>query len=213
MAERSSSTKSASCRSKCRRSCSACCRTEIDRIGGKGPMQIDVRVIAATNRDLGRLIQENLFREDLFRLNEMKSNQHSAAARQSLRHSAAGLEVRAGVQQEDGEVDRLDPPAGNGAAQASSVARQRPRVAQPDRAGHDRERRAFADDRSCPRRRPWPASIPVTLEAVERKHIREVLESVHWRISGENGAAEILGLRPTTLHSRMKKLEISRQTG
>jgi transcriptional regulator with GAF, ATPase, and Fis domain len=46
---------------------------------------------------------------------------------------------------------------------------------------------------------------------VERKHIREVLESVHWRISGEKGAAEILGLRPTTLHSRMKKLGISRQ--
>jgi len=46
---------------------------------------------------------------------------------------------------------------------------------------------------------------------VERKHIREVLESVHWRISGENGATEILGLRPTTLHSRMKKLGISRQ--
>jgi len=53
-------------------------------------------------------------------------------------------------------------------------------------------------------------SIPVTLEEVERKHIRDVLERVHWRISGKQGAAEILGLRPTTLHSRMKKLGISR---
>jgi len=58
---------------------------------------------------------------------------------------------------------------------------------------------------------PGPAAFPVTLEEVERKHIRDVLEGVHWRISGENGAAEILGLRPTTLHSRMKKLGISRQ--
>jgi len=55
-----------------------------------------------------------------------------------------------------------------------------------------------------------PTQIPVTLEEVERKHIRDVLESVHWRVSGKRGAAEILGLRPTTLHSRMKKLGISR---
>jgi transcriptional regulator with GAF, ATPase, and Fis domain len=59
---------------------------------------------------------------------------------------------------------------------------------------------------------PGPTPAPVTLEEVERKHIRGVLESVHWRISGEHGAAEILGIRPTTLHSRMKKLGISRQT-
>jgi len=37
-----------------------------------------------------------------------------------------------------------------------------------------------------------------------------VLERVHWRISGKGGAAGILGLRPTTLHSRMKKLGVSR---
>jgi transcriptional regulator with GAF, ATPase, and Fis domain len=57
---------------------------------------------------------------------------------------------------------------------------------------------------------PGPSPNPVTLEEVERKHIREVLERVHWRISGKGGAAEILGLRPTTLHSRMNKLGISR---
>jgi transcriptional regulator with GAF, ATPase, and Fis domain len=57
---------------------------------------------------------------------------------------------------------------------------------------------------------PGPTSIPVTLEEVERKHIRDVLDRVHWRIRGKGGAAEILGLRPTTLHSRMKKLGISR---
>jgi transcriptional regulator with GAF, ATPase, and Fis domain len=55
-----------------------------------------------------------------------------------------------------------------------------------------------------------PSPVPLTLEEVERKHIRDVLERVHWRISGKQGAAEILGLRPTTLHSRMKKLGIPR---
>ena len=55
---------------------------------------------------------------------------------------------------------------------------------------------------------PFPA--PITLQEVERRHICDVLERVHWRISGKQGAAEILGLRPTTLHSRMKKLGIPR---
>jgi formate hydrogenlyase transcriptional activator len=55
-----------------------------------------------------------------------------------------------------------------------------------------------------------PSPVPETLEEVERKHIRDVLERVHWRISGKQGAAGILGLRPTTLHSRMKKLGIPR---
>jgi DNA-binding NtrC family response regulator len=57
---------------------------------------------------------------------------------------------------------------------------------------------------------PGPTSVSATLEDVEREYIRDVLERVHWRIRGHQGAAEILGLPPTTLHSRMKKLGISR---
>ncbi len=47
-----------------------------------------------------------------------------------------------------------------------------------------------------------------SLEEVERKHISEVLESVNWKIHGANGAAEILKMNPSTLRSRMKKLNI-----
>ena len=50
-----------------------------------------------------------------------------------------------------------------------------------------------------------------TLEEVERRHIHEVLESTGWRIRGKNGAAELLGLKPTTLDSRIKKLGIQRR--
>jgi formate hydrogenlyase transcriptional activator len=50
----------------------------------------------------------------------------------------------------------------------------------------------------------------LTLKEVERKQICDVLERVHRRIRGKQGAAEILGVIPTTLHSRMKKLGISR---
>ncbi|MHC5056814.1 MAG: helix-turn-helix domain-containing protein [Planctomycetota bacterium] len=48
---------------------------------------------------------------------------------------------------------------------------------------------------------------------VEREHILRVLEETRWRIRGERGAAAMLGLKPTTLHSRMKKLGISRREG
>jgi transcriptional regulator with GAF, ATPase, and Fis domain len=47
---------------------------------------------------------------------------------------------------------------------------------------------------------------------VERQHILRVLEQTGWRVAGKNGAAKILGLNPTTLEARMKKLGINRPT-
>jgi len=51
----------------------------------------------------------------------------------------------------------------------------------------------------------------VTLEEAERSHILRVLEETGWRVSGKAGAAERLGLKPTTLESRMKRLAITRK--
>ncbi len=55
--------------------------------------------------------------------------------------------------------------------------------------------------------RPEPPPL-ATLEEVERAHILKVLEATAWRISGKEGAAELLGLPSTTLRSRLKKLGI-----
>ena len=49
-----------------------------------------------------------------------------------------------------------------------------------------------------------------TLQDIERNHIKKILESTSWRVSGKNGAAEKLGLKPTTLEARMRKLGIVR---
>ena len=49
-----------------------------------------------------------------------------------------------------------------------------------------------------------------TLHEVEREHILMILNGTGWRVRGKNGAAEILGLKPSTLESRMKKLNLSR---
>jgi formate hydrogenlyase transcriptional activator len=55
-----------------------------------------------------------------------------------------------------------------------------------------------------------PGLVKIRLEDVEREHIRAVLERVRWRIRGLGGAAEQLGLRPTTLETRMAKLGLVR---
>ena len=61
-----------------------------------------------------------------------------------------------------------------------------------------------------PRESQQANRVNMTMEAVEREHITRVLGSVGWRIRGRHGAAEILGLNPGTLYSRMKKLGICR---
>ncbi len=63
---------------------------------------------------------------------------------------------------------------------------------------------------------PTPAAIddsPLSsLEAIERRHIRAVLRQTQWVIDGPRGAAQILGLHPNTLRSRLKKLGITRDS-
>ena len=57
---------------------------------------------------------------------------------------------------------------------------------------------------------PLGAQNILKLKDVERSHIMEVLKKTSWRVSGEKGAAKLLGIKPTTLASRMKKLGIAR---
>ena len=61
-----------------------------------------------------------------------------------------------------------------------------------------------------PNRQSEVASSPGTLEEVDRRHILSVLNRTGWRVTGQNGAAEILGLKRTTLQAKMNKLGIKR---
>jgi transcriptional regulator with GAF, ATPase, and Fis domain len=58
-----------------------------------------------------------------------------------------------------------------------------------------------------------PVPPPLTLDAVERRHIEEVLKRTKGQIAGEGGAAEVLGLHPNTLRGRMAKLGVTRPSG
>jgi transcriptional regulator with GAF, ATPase, and Fis domain len=68
-------------------------------------------------------------------------------------------------------------------------------------------------DVRVPRMAPADMPTSLSLEDAERRHILGVLEKSGWRLTGQGAAAEILGLKRTTLQSKMKKLGIRRPTG
>ena len=182
----------------------------IERLGSPKPVKVDVRVIAATNRDLARAVAEGRFREDLFyRLNVFPIT----APPLRERREDIPLLVWAFVE----EFSKAMGKPIQSVAKASLRALQ-----QYHWPGNVRELRNAIERAmilaSGPTLRidlPGVVSVPVsqglaTLAEVEREHIQRVLESTHWRVRGAGGAAEILGLPPTTLESRMAKLGLRR---
>jgi formate hydrogenlyase transcriptional activator len=180
-----------------------------ERLGSNCTLKADVRVIAATNRDLSAMIREGKFREDLFhRLNVFPIEVPALR----IRGEDIPLLVWKFVQEFNTKMGRsID-------AISKPAMERLKRYAWP---GNVRELRnvieramIVSEGRSLrielPEADQRTVVAPATLEAVERKHILGVLESTRWRISGKGGAAEILGLQSTTLHSRLKKLGLSR---
>lgn len=182
---------------------------KFERLGSHRTLKTDVRVIAATNRDLGAMIKDGAFREDLFhRLNVFPIQIPPLRERVS----DIPLLVWEIVQEFNAKMGRS----------IESIPKPTmERLKQYSWPGNIREMRnvieramIVSDGRILTLELPnIGKSMPSTsssLQDVERDHILDVLEKTGWRISGKQGAAEILKLVPTTLHSRMKKLGISR---
>jgi len=180
-----------------------------ERLGSNHTLTANVRVIAATNRDLGAMVRDGRFREDLFhRLNVFPIEVPPLRARVSDIPFLVWRFVQEFNKKMGKSIDAIP-------KQTMERLKQYPWPGNVRELRNQVERGMIVSDGHTltidhPGGAPGPASIPVTLEEVERRHIRDVLERVQWRISGKGGAAEILGLLPTTLHSRMKKLGISR---
>jgi transcriptional regulator with GAF, ATPase, and Fis domain len=180
-----------------------------ERLGSNRTITVNVRIISATHHDLSAMVRDGGFREDLFhRLNVYPIEVPSLRSRVS----DIPLLVWRFVQEFNKKM---------GKSVDSISGQTMERLKQYPWPGNVRELRNLieramigCDGHSLtidlPAGATGMASVPVTLEEAERKHIRSVLERVHWRIRGKKGAAEILGLPPTTLHSRMKKLGITR---
>jgi transcriptional regulator with GAF, ATPase, and Fis domain len=181
----------------------------LERLGSPQPVPVDVRIVAATHRDLEKRIAEEAFREDLFyRLNVFPIRVPALRDRAEDIPVLVWRFVLEFARVFDKRIDTI--------ARESMAAIQR--YPWP---GNIRELRNIVERAMIVATGPrltiaLPASAPVTpavrvrLDEVEREHIRSVLERVRWRVRGAGGAAEQLGLRPTTLETRMAKLGLSR---
>jgi chemotaxis protein methyltransferase CheR len=186
---------------------------EFERLGSSRSQRVNVRVIAATNRSLKDEVAAGRFREDLFyRLDVFRITVPPLRDRREdvpllVRHFLRQMGERAG------RTAREVPPA---------VMRALVQYAWP---GNVRElrnvlERAVIQSPDGVLRLPEPLeasphragavgaadAAATTLEDVERRHILATLDRTRGRVSGAGGAAELLGLNPNTLRSRMKKL-------
>jgi transcriptional regulator with GAF, ATPase, and Fis domain len=182
---------------------------EFERVGGSQTIKTDVRVIAATNRNLERAVAEGRFRRDLYyRLSVFPIIIPPLRERlDDIPHFVSWF------------ADKYGKPSGKKFKKISKkIIQALKRYAWP---GNIRElenlveRAVITSPEShlqidIPASTESPADPSMTLADVERKHILKVLKHTHWKIEGQNGAAKRLGLNPSTLRFRMKKLDIER---
>jgi transcriptional regulator with GAF, ATPase, and Fis domain len=186
---------------------------QVERLGSPKPVTVDVRVIAATNRDLEIAVREGTFRQDLFyRLNVFPIRVPPLRERREDIPVLVWAFVDEFAKLFNKNIQSIE--------KESLEALQH--YAWP---GNVRELRNLVERAMIiangPRLRiQLPAAGAVVssstsrrLEEVERQHILAVLEKSGWRIRGAHGAAEQLGLKPTTLEARMARLGIRRPSG
>ena len=186
----------------------------IERLGSPKPIAVDVRIIAATNRSLEQAVRDGTFRADLYyRLNVFPIVVPPLRERRE--------DIPALIGQLVDELGAAIAKPVDSVAKASVDA-----LMHYDWPGNVRELRNVleramilangpvlavdlpASAGPSPSGRPEEAAGE--LQDVERQHILRVLAQTGWRIRGKQAAAEVLGLKPTTLEARMKRLGIRR---
>jgi transcriptional regulator with GAF, ATPase, and Fis domain len=190
---------------------------EFERLGGTRTFKTDVRVIAATNRDLNAEITTGRFRADLFyRLNVYPITVPPLRKRREdipllVEHFVPVIASRIGRHIDRITVQTLEQLKaydwpGNvrelkNVLERAIISSSNPILQLPEAVNTTIETQTESQE---------PIGEPDTLETVERRHILNVLKLTDWRISGPKGAAKILGLNPSTLRFRIKKLGIRR---
>jgi len=181
---------------------------QIERLGSPKPIPVDTRIIVATHRDLEQRIAEGSFREDLFyRLNVFPIRVPPLRERVDdipllvwrfvgEFSKVFGKHVEA-ISREDMKALQAYSWPGN-IRELRNVVERAMIVATGTRLAIPLPKTSLTQKRSD------------KLADVEREHVHSVLEATNWRIRGTGGAADRLGLRPTTLETRMIKLGLKR---
>ena len=193
---------------------------EFERLGGTETLRVDVRLIAATNRDLLQAVERGVFRADLYYC-VSKFPMHLSPLRE--RKGDIPLLAEHFVHE---HAERLGKEA---SAISPQMIRELVAYSWP---GNIRELESTIERvlitsvgdsvLELPGPIPWVIKMDrtepgitlgdsVDLTTVERSHILSVLEQTQWKISGDNGAAALLGIPSSTLRSKMKRLGIRRQ--
>ncbi len=192
---------------------------EIERVGGSKPIHVDVRIIAATHRNLEEMVKANLFREDLwFRLNvfpimipplRARKTDIPALVHHFIQRKARELKLPERPTLAQGVMDQLVAyhwPGNvreleNVVERALILNRGEPmKVAFHDTAGQE-DGLSLSESSSRDQE-------GLLLDQVVRRHIQKVLKMSNGKVHGSGGAAELMGINPNTLRNRMNKLGI-----
>jgi len=182
---------------------------EFERLGSPQTVKVDVRIISATNHDLARLVSEGGFREDLYyRLNVFQITVPPLRERREdilplVWSFVQEFSKRMGkriesIPQKDVEALQVYPWPGN-IRELRNVTERAMIITTGPVLHLDAPKIAQSD-----------ANQSWTLDEVEKLHIIKALNTTGWQVSGKSGAADVLGLNPKTLESRMQKLGIKR---
>jgi PAS domain S-box-containing protein len=183
---------------------------EVERLGSITTVKVDVRVIAATNRNLTEQVNKGLFREDLwYRLNVFPITVPPLRQRRQDIPTLVEHFVQTFARKIGKKIDSIAPSTMNSLCSYAWPGNVRELANVIERAvinSHGGVLRIQEQLRS--ENAATADSITKTLEEMERDYIMRVLESQSWRIEGPNGAARLLGLNPSTLRTRITKLGI-----
>jgi formate hydrogenlyase transcriptional activator len=185
---------------------------EFERLGSTRTIKVDIRIIAATNRDLPAAVRKGGFREDLYyRLNVFPISVPPLRDRRGDIPQLVWYFVREFEKKMGKTIEKIP----------EKYMRTLQEYPWP---GNVRELRNLVEramilakgsalQLEFEEARGSVTNEVRTLEEIERRHIIDVMEETGWRVRGKDGAAEILGIKPTTLESRMQKLGIKRKKG
>ena len=200
---------------------------EFETVGSSHTNKVNVRVLAATNRDLQKEVQEGKFREDLYyRLNVFPIHLPPLRERGEDAVMLANSFVQHFAQRMGRTVAPLTPDSlkrltayhwpGN-VRELQNVIERAVITAKNGRLNLDRALPDVDEKRSSPHESVKQEAAPCIrtiqeLEDFERQNILLALEQSGWKVSGEKGAAKLLGINSSTLASRMKAIGIIRKT-